>query len=405
MSPFSRRRFLSSLPFGFLGWKWSHAQTSRKSSITLANQQLSEIKIKKYNSLGNTGLKVSDVSFGAISLFDSNVIRYAYDLGVNYFDTAESYLRTQSEKFVGDALHDVRSKVIITTKHAFPPQFKQQFKKERIIRRVDDSLRRLQTDYIDIAMIHNISDLTLLENEEIQAAYDELKKQGKIRFTGFSTHNPQVTLKQALTTDFAQVILVIYNHLEGPQIEDLIAAVRKKGIGVVAMKVFAGGKQGNLKALVNSRQSYPQAAIRWVLKNPNVDCCIVTMSSYSHVEEYVVVSGQPLRSEDLKIISAYQQAANREYCRVSCSACLGACSEGVAINDVLRIGMYFEDYHMESEALRYYAELDEAQKPLRCSSCNGYCEQACPYQLAVKEKLLRTHSLLQEVGGRATPSC
>ncbi|HDJ24234.1 MAG TPA: hypothetical protein ENF17_10145 [Candidatus Aminicenantes bacterium] len=394
MSPFSRRSFLGVLPLGFLGWKWGHAH-SLSIPQDKNNEQAKEIKIKKYNPLGNTGLKVSDVSFGAISLFDSNVIRYAYDLGVNYFDTAESYLRMQSEKFVGEALGDVRSKVIITTKHSFPPQFKDQFKKERIIQRVENSLSRLQTDYIDIAMIHNISDLSLLENQELQAAYSQLKEQGKIRFTGFSTHNPKLTLKQALTSDFPQVILVIYNHLEGPEIEDLIAQVRKKGIGVVAMKVFAGGKQGNLKALVNARQSYPQAAIRWVLKNPNVDCCIVTMSSYSHVEEYVAVSGQALRPEDLKIISAYQKAASREYCRVSCSACLSACPSGVAINDVLRMAMYFEDYRLESEAIRYYAQLDDSQKPISCATCPGYCQQACPYQLAVKDKLLKAHSLLQ----------
>jgi len=213
MSPFSRRSFLGVLPLGFLGWKWGHAH-SLSIPQDKNNEQAKEIKIKKYNPLGNTGLKVSDVSFGAISLFDSNVIRYAYDLGVNYFDTAESYLRMQSEKFVGEALGDVRSKVIITTKHSFPPQFKDQFKKERIIQRVENSLSRLQTDYIDIAMIHNISDLSLLENQELQAAYSQLKEQGKIRFTGFSTHNPKLTLKQALTSDFPQVILVIYNHLK-----------------------------------------------------------------------------------------------------------------------------------------------------------------------------------------------
>jgi predicted aldo/keto reductase-like oxidoreductase len=224
-------------------------------------------------------------------------------------------------------------------------------------------------------MIHNISDLSLLENEEIQAAYTRLKEQGKIRFTGISTHNPKVTLKQALTNDFPQVVLVIYNHLEGPEIEDLIQQVRKKGIGVIAMKVFAGGKQGNLKTLVNARQSYPQAAIRWVLRNPHIDCCIVTMSSYSHVEEYVAVSGQPLRPEDLEIITAYQQAVFREYCRVSCSACLAACPQGVAINDILRMVMYFEDYRMEREALRYYAELGDEKKPTICSSCPGYCEK------------------------------
>lgn len=392
MAPFSRRHFLEALSLGIFSWKWGRATLASSPENKLPNEP---IKIKKYNPLGHTGLKVSDISFGAISLFDANVIRYAYDLGVNYFDTAESYLRTQSEKFIGEALHDVRDRVIITTKHGFPPRLAKQFRRERIIQRVEASLKRLRTDYIDIAMIHNISDLSLLENEEIQAAYSRLKEQGKVRFTGISTHNPQLTLKQALTHDFPQVVLVIYNHLEGPQIEGLIHQVRQKGIGVIAMKVFAGGKQGNLKPLVNARQSYPQAAIRWVLRNPDIDCCLVTMSSYSHVEEYVAVSGQPLRPEDLKIIAAYQQAVTKEYCRISCSACLSACPHGVAINDILRIAMYYQDYRMEGEALRYYGELEEERKPVFCSECPGYCNQACPYQLAVKEKLLQAHQILQ----------
>jgi len=174
MAPLSRRHFLSALPLGFLSWRWSRSSPLPTRGTDTKNEQ---IKIKKYNPLGNTGLKVSDVSFGAISLFDPNVIRYAYDLGVNYFDTAESYLRTQSEKFLGEALHDVRSKVIITTKHGFPSRLAKQFRRERIIQRIEASLKRLRTDYIDIAMIHNISDLSLLENEEIQAAYTRLKEQ------------------------------------------------------------------------------------------------------------------------------------------------------------------------------------------------------------------------------------
>jgi len=250
-------------------------------------------KVKTYNPFGKTGLKVSDVSCGAISLFEPNVLRYAYECGVNYFDTAEGYLRTKSESFIGQALKDVRDQVIITTKHW--QDFSSKIEKARVIERVEASLKRLQTEHLDVALVHNVDDLTpLLKNEELLSAYDQLKKDGKVRFTGFSTHNAKVTLKQALETDFPQVVLVIYNHMEGPQIEPLIKEVRKKGIATVAMKVMAGGAQGNLKSLVNQEVSYPQASIRWVLSNPDVDCCIPTMSSYAHVEEYIAASGKPL---------------------------------------------------------------------------------------------------------------
>lgn len=350
-------------------------------------------RIKKYNNFGNTGLKVSDVSCGAISLFEPNVLRYAYECGVNYFDTAEGYLRTKSESFIGQALKGVRDKVIICTKHAYNPNEK--IEKSKIIQRVEASLKRLQTDYVDFAFIHNVDNIEpFMKNEEFLSAYDTLKRDGKVRFTGFSTHNAKLTLKQALECNFAQAVLVIYNHMEGKEIEPLIADVRRKGIGVVAMKIFAGGAHGRLKALVNDKQSYPQAAIRWVLSNPNIDTCIPTMSSYSHVEEYVSASGKPLTKEDIEIIKNYQDLVNNIYCRVSCRECLSSCPEGVAINDILRFAMYFENYGMEKEAMRYYSELDETKKPYKCSTCYGYCENSCPYGIKIRTRLFHSIEIL-----------
>ena len=392
MAKINRRNFLTAFSSGVLGLGLTkHSKvTTKKSSFFQSGSD--DLKIKKYNQLGNTGLKVSDVSCGAISFFEPTVLRYAYDLGVNYFDTAESYLRTKSEAFIGQALSDIRDKVIITTKHAHGGRIP--ITKDSIIQRIEASLKRMQTDYIDIAMTHGVSDLKLFDNQELMSAYAQLKKQGKIRFTGFSTHNAQVTLKQALDRDFAEVILVIYNHIEGKEIEPLITSVRDKGIGVIAMKIFAGGKQGNLKDFVNQEVSYPQAAIRWVLSNPKIDTCIPTMSSYSHVENYVGASAQPLDRSDMKIIAEYQRQTKEQYCRVSCSKCLSACPQHIAINDVLRYQMYFSDYRMEKEAIRYYNELDSRKKPVSCASCSGQCESACPHGLKVKEKLIRAHEVL-----------
>ena len=392
MGNLSRRNFLTAFTSSVLGFGLAKNATASSKNIGRAQGGASPITIQKYNDLGKTGLKVPDVSCGAISFFEPNVMRYAYESGVTYFDTAEGYLRTKSESFIGEALKDVRDKITITTKHGYSSQ--KQIKKEDIIKRVEASLKRLQTDYVDVAMVHGLSDLSFLENEELQAAYAQLKKDGKIRFTGFSTHNAKLTLKQALDNDFAQVILFIYNHMEGEEIEPLIEKARKNGIGMVAMKIFAGGKHGNLKSLISQEVSYPQAAIRWVMSNPNIDCCIPTMSSYSHVEEYVGASGKPLNRADLRMIAEYQRQTTNQYCRVSCDQCLSSCPNNVAINDVLRYGMYFEDYGMEKEAMRYYGDLAGDRKPLNCASCNGYCEKACPYGLKVQDKLIHTHEIL-----------
>ncbi|MDH4258294.1 MAG: hypothetical protein OEV50_05720, partial [Candidatus Aminicenantes bacterium] len=112
------------------------------------------------------------------------------------------------------------------------------------------------------------------------------------------------------------------------------------------------------------------------------------------VEEYVAASGKPLNRADLRVIAEYQRQTKDQYCRVSCQECLSSCPHNVAVNDVLRYRMYFEDYHMEKEAMRYYAELDKSRKPLHCESCKGYCEQACQYNLKVREKLIQAHEIL-----------
>ena len=383
---------MTGLTSGILGLGLAHKGGAADAALKSV-QSGAEPTVKKYNPLGKTGLKVSDVSCGAISLFEPNVLRYAYECGVTYFDTAEGYLRTKSESFIGQALKDVRDKVTLTTKHW--QDFNLKIEKSKVIERMEASLKRLQTDRVDVAMVHNVDDLTpVLNNDELLGAYDQLKKDGKVRFSGFSTHNAKVTLKQALASDFPQVVLVIYNHMEGPQIEPLIREVRQKGIATVAMKVMAGGAQGNLKSLVNQQISYPQAAIRWVLSNPDVDCCIPTMSSYAHVEEYLASSGKPLDRASLKLISNYQKQAQHLYCRVSCKECLSACPSHVAVNDVLRYAMYFENYGIEKEAIRYYAELAPGQKALACSQCPGPCQSACPYGLKVKDKLIHSHEIL-----------
>lgn len=393
MSQLKRRQFLSSLTAGAIGLGAAGRLRGGSASVPQEQNASATPRVIKYNVLGKTGLKVSDVSCGAISLFEPNVLRYAYESGVTYFDTAESYLRMKGEAYVSQGLKGVRDKVVITTKHMM--NFEQKIEKSAVLKRVEDSLKRLQTDHIDVAMVHSIEDLTpLLNNEEILGAYDELKKAGKVRFTGFSTHNAKVTLKQALETDFPQVVLVIYNHMEGQEIEPLIKAVRAKGIGTVAMKIFAGNQQGNLKGMVGPKMSYPQAAIRWVLSNPDFDTCIPTMASYSHVEEYVAASGQPLDRAALGLIAKYQEQAGDSYCRISCTACLSACPNRVAVNDVLRFAMYYDNYGMERQAIDYYAELPAEQKPVSCETCAGLCERACPYGLKVRTRLLHSHDIL-----------
>jgi len=391
MSHVNRRHFMKWMGMGAfgLGVKKSVKPSSAGPKLSEENPA---VRVRKYNSLGKTGLKVSDVSFGAINYFNPNVLRYAYDLGVNLFDTAEGYMRTMSETYLGQALKDVRHNVVISTKHVVSsPQIKD---RNAHIARIEESLKRLETDYIDVALLHNVSSPSLLENDDVLSAYAQLKKDGKIRFAGLSTHVAQEVFPKLLELNFYDVALFIYNHLEGKSFEPLIEQVRKKGIGTIAMKTLAGNKQGSLKSLVSEQLKYSQAAIRWVLANSHIDCCVITMNTFSHVEEYLASSGKPLDRSDLEAIAKYQSKAGNQYCRVSCKECLSSCPQGVAINDILRYTMYYEDYLMERNVLQLYAEMEKEKKPLSCAHCPGFCTDACPFGLSVKERLIHSHRLL-----------
>jgi hypothetical protein len=160
------------------------------------------------------------------------------------------------------------------------------------------------------------------------------------------------------------------------------------------MKTLAGGRQGNLKSFAGKDTSYPQAAIGWVLGNSNVDCAVMSMRSFSHVEEYLGASGRRLDRADLAILRSYQKEVDGEYCRVTCDKCESSCPKNVAISDIMRYKMYYEDYGHEKVALDNYAALEKGRKPVSCSTCTGQCLSACPYGLDVKARLIETHNML-----------
>lgn len=391
MKKTNRRNFFKGLSAGLLGLGLKGRLFSRGKE----DENEREVKISKYNPLGNTGLKVSDVSFGGSKIFSADVVRCAFDLGVNFFDTAENYMNGKSEEFIGSGLKGVRDKAVIVTKHKY--RGSTAMKKQKVIERINRSLKRLNTDYIDIAFIHGINDFKAYENEELLAAYEQLKRDGKVRFSGFSTHNAPLTLEHCLKPEwknFSQVILFIYNHMEAQKIETLVKKVRDAGIGTIAMKSQAGGKQGNLSSFVNEKESYETAAVKWVLGNHRIDSCVITMTTFSHVEEFVRASGKTLNKKDLAVLEKYSKEVDRTYCRLSCFDCESSCPANVAISDVMRFAMYYEDYGHESSALQHYALLTDKKKPLKCSDCTGLCSRVCPFGLQVKEKLMQAHTLL-----------
>ncbi|MGA8808667.1 MAG: aldo/keto reductase, partial [Thermoanaerobaculia bacterium] len=216
----------------------------------------------QYRELGKTGIKVSAVGFGAWAIGGPSeasgaplgwgrttdedslaAIRRARDLGVTFFDTADSYGFGRSESLLGIVLSRKRQDVIIGTKvgvvRTSSGELKKDFSKQHIYVAVDGSLKRLRTDYIDVYQIHNPT-IDDLRREEIQDAMERLQDAGKIRFWGVSVFNPEDGL-EVVRQSWGHVLQVLYNILNQAPADELFPAAKEKGYGIIARVPLASG--------------------------------------------------------------------------------------------------------------------------------------------------------------------
>jgi hypothetical protein len=150
-----------------------------------------------YRRLGRTDLFLSEIGLGGSPPPPEPVFRRAIEMGVNYVDTSSVYLNGNSERRIGEVLRGSRGKFHIATKFHFSRGW--QDNRDALIREAEGSLQRLRTDYLDILLAHNVVSARVVEHEEMLAAFETLKKQGKVRYTGVSCHrNPVEVLTSAI---------------------------------------------------------------------------------------------------------------------------------------------------------------------------------------------------------------
>lgn len=368
-------------------------------------------RIRATDTLGRTGLPVSDISFGSSRLRtgQEELVHHALDRGINYFDTADSYTGGQSEKVIGNALKGKRDQVYIVSK----TKVWADDSRDDIMRALEGSLRRLQTDYVDVFFNHAVNDTDRLDNPEWFEFVEQAKAQGKIRFTGMSGHAGRLTdcIAHAVDNDLVDVLLVAYNFGQDPAFYEsltrsfnriathpglpgVLRRAREKDIGVVAMKTLMGARLNDMRPYETGDGTFSQAAFRWTLSNPDVNALVVSMTSTAQIDEYLQASGAAAVSVgDLKLLRRYAQLNGTSYCRQACNDCAGACPYGVPISDVLRTRMYAVDYQDLDFARREYAEL--TSNASACLGCSGEpCANACSHGLNIAELCAPTHRIL-----------
>jgi predicted aldo/keto reductase-like oxidoreductase len=201
-------------------------------------------------------------------------------------------------------------------------------------------------------------------------------------------------MRHAVDSGRFQMLLVAYNFKNWPDLTNIFRDAKSRGVGVVAMKTLKGARATVLKDFAGGRQAFSQAAFKWVLSNPDVSGLVVSIQDSQQIDEYLYASGQPLAGSDLARLEEYDRQITREYCRPGCGQCLASCPNGVPVDDLFRFAMYHEDYGWHRQAREQYARLPVDRNASRCAGCPAPCEAACPFQIAIREKLTRFDRLL-----------
>lgn len=359
-----------------------------------------EAQVRNYRPLGRTGMQVSDISFGCAGLDNVAVVKRALERGVNYFDTSPDYSQAGSEHTLGEGIKGYpRDKLFIVSKFCTPDgHLSNDAPVQDVIAAVEASLQRLGIDYLDLAHVHACDSLDRLMNPNIHEAFDRLKEQGKLRFLGVSSHTPhlETVMRRAVDSGRFDVIMVAYNFKNWPDLTNIFRDAREKGVGVVAMKTLKGAQHTVLSDFTpTERESFAQAAFKWVLSNQNVSGLVVSINSLPQIDEYLHASGQPLQRTDVDLLEKYDRLVANDYCRPGCGACLSSCPYDVPIDDVLRYAMYYENYGQQRAGMEAYARLPLTRNASQCVECQAPCQYACPFEIPIREKLLRAERLLR----------
>jgi len=392
-------------------------------------------RIKEYRTLGRTMFRVSDVACGTGELAEPSLLEAILDAGVNYIDCSEGYGGGGTERLIGSVLkRRDRRKTFMTTKVGV----RKGDTRARIVEKANQCLARLQSDYIDCLMINGPAAREQLYISAYHEAIQELKSQGKVRFSGLSNHGPQwndvpETMEQvclaAAEDGRFDVMLFVYNFMAREQGERILKACKAGNIGAVLMKTNpvlnymevqeevdkaqAEGKPAPSRARLLPRlkeradaaeafrreyrlDSFDQvrdAALRFVLSHPDVSTACLTIKNYGDLEFYARLSGARFGPVEQRRLAAYERNMGRLYCRHACGDCESHCPERVPVNTIMRYNHYFVGQGREKTAMAKYASLT-GKSAGRCSACAGYCEKACPYGVPVRDLLAQAHRRL-----------
>lgn len=377
----------------------------------------------QYRKFGNSGVNISALGFGCMRLPEIEqpdgsfivdqektdaMLRHAYDLGVNYFDTALFYCHENSEIAVGKALKPIRDKVNISTKCPL----------ERVHCAADYratlelSLKKLDTDYVDFYHFWGISRKGFEEKVLGLGLIEEAKKlkaEGKIRHISFSFHDTPDALKFIIDNGpELESVLLQYNLLDRAN-EEMIQYAASKGLGVVVMGPVGGGRLAAPTELAKklggaeNLNTY-ELALRFVLGNPGVSCALSGMQTYEMVDQNAAVASleNPMTEAEWRKIGENLENL-KKFSELYCTGCgyCQPCPKGINIPRIFQSYTYHNVYGLDELAKKsFLSYVNDEKKPgatsKDCIGC-GYCERKCPQHLKVRDLLKKAEETLNSL--------
>lgn len=320
------------------------------------------MNIKKVR-LGKTDLWVTKTAMGCLPIQRiskeeaGKLLRKAYDNGINYFDTANMY--TDSEEKIGEALHDVRHDIIISTKSGGTDY-------KTVTEHIELSLKRLQTDYIDIFQFHNPAVMPSPEDEKgSYAAALDAKRKGYIRHIGITNHRLKVA-HQAIESGHFETLQFPFCYLATEKDFELVNDCKKHDMGFIAMKGLSGGMLTNAAACYAFMQECDNVVPIWGIQH---DWELEQWLKLTEVDQQM--------TEELKeVIKKDRKELSGNFCR-SCGYCL-PCTVNIDIPQAARMAMLLRrSPYKRFMSDEWYAKMQKIEECVHCD----LCKSRCPYGL------------------------
>lgn len=395
----TRRDFITAAAAGIVGAGLAGVPAGRAGAqetgapADSSKQQGAEILTR---TLGNTGIELPIVSMGVMTAENPEVVRAAYELGVRHFDTAAYYQGGRNEQMVGRVIKDlgVRDDVVIATKIYTPDMRRGDTPadtRRKMLKQIDECLARLQMDHVDILYVHNIDSAEIVRDDAIHQAIEEIRKSGKTRFTGVTTHkNMHEVVGAVAATGRYDVVLTAIN-ITMADYTDLLGAIRaasKAGVGIVAMKTQAGGRRFPLPDATNeySGSIINTASLKWVLRMPEIHTAIPGFTSFEHMrEDFSVAYGLEYTEDEKCLLRDCDLKVGLGFCR-QCGACVASCPSGADIPAMMRAHMYAAQYSDFARASDTYRSIERGRGMKACEAC-GNCRAVCPHSVGIARRI------------------